>query len=318
MVEFVVVGPIITLFGLAILQYGLLFFSRNQINHASFMAARAGTMAHAKLSDIRETYLRAMVPLYGGGRNSDELSQAKAKAVADLDGNLRIDLLNPTSASFDDWSAPYLQKKYNARAIPNAGLAYRDKNDIGGQSGQSVQDANLLKLKVTHGYELKVPLVNTIYKHYLQWLDDGHDPLHTELIKRGRLPIVTHVTLHMQSDAIEGQTTSLNQGHGDNDSPWGQGGSGGSGSGSGSGAGAGAGGSGSGGSGGSGGPDDSDDADSLSSRKPPPDCRTIGCTLLDPSDAKEPEPDDGAGNGAGNGAGGSAGQGGADGGSQCF
>lgn len=222
MVEFVVVGPIITLLGLSILQYGMLFFSRNQINHASFMAARAGTMAHANLPDIRESYLRAMVPLYGGGSNSAELAQAKAKAAADLDGNLRIDLLNPTRASFDDWSAPDLQQKYHARAIPNAGLAYRDKH-VGNQSGQSVQDANLLKLKVTHGYALKVPLVGNIYKHYLQWLDDGRDPLHTELIARGRLPIVTHVTLHMQSDAIEGQTTTLNQGHGSGANPGGAG-----------------------------------------------------------------------------------------------
>src|SRR6218665_3279494 len=88
MVEFVVVGPIITLSGLPILQDGLLFFSRNQINHASFMAARAGTMAHAKLPDIRETYLRAMVPLYGAGRNNDGLSQAKAKTAPHLNINL--------------------------------------------------------------------------------------------------------------------------------------------------------------------------------------------------------------------------------------
>src|SRR6218665_3139590 len=88
MVEFVVVGPIITLFGLAILQYGLLFFSRNQINQASFMAARAGTMAHAKLSDIRETYLSAMVPLYGGGRNSDELNHHQPQTLPHPHRNL--------------------------------------------------------------------------------------------------------------------------------------------------------------------------------------------------------------------------------------
>ncbi|WP_265644749.1 TadE/TadG family type IV pilus assembly protein [Verminephrobacter aporrectodeae] len=209
MIEFTVVGPIITLLGLAMLQYGLVFFSKNQINHASFMAARAGSMAHAKLPDIRESYLRALVPLYGGGSNSAELAQAKAKAAADLQSHLRIDLLNPTRASFDDWNDPRLEQKYNARAIPNAGQAYRDRN-VGSQSGQSVQDANLLKIKVTHGYELKIPLVSTIYKHYLKWFDNGGDSFHSQLIEQGRLPVVTHVTLHMQSDAVEGESTISN------------------------------------------------------------------------------------------------------------
>lgn len=206
MVEFTVVGPLITLLGLALLQYGLLFFNKNQINHASFMAARAGTMAHAQLPDIRQAYLRAMVPLYGGGTSSAELAGAKARAAADLAANLRIDLLNPTRESFDDWSEPHLEKKYGARAIPNAGQAYRDRN-IGSRSGQSVQDANLIQIRITHGYELKIPLVRGIFKHYLSWLDDGSDPFHTELIARGRLPVVAQATLHMQSDPVESDAT---------------------------------------------------------------------------------------------------------------
>ena len=44
MLEFILVGPLITLIGLGALQYGLLFFDKNQINHASFMAGRAGAM----------------------------------------------------------------------------------------------------------------------------------------------------------------------------------------------------------------------------------------------------------------------------------
>lgn len=50
MVEFTVVGPLITMIGLSILQYGMLFFAKNQINHASFMAAREGATNHADIS----------------------------------------------------------------------------------------------------------------------------------------------------------------------------------------------------------------------------------------------------------------------------
>ncbi|MCW5320099.1 pilus assembly protein [Verminephrobacter aporrectodeae subsp. tuberculatae] len=251
------------------------------------MAARAGSMAHAKLPDIRESYLRALVPLYGGGRDSAELAQAKAKAAADLQGNLRIDLLNPTHASFDDWNDPWLEQKYNARAIPNTGLADRNRN-VGSQSGQSVQDANLLKIKVTHGYELKIPLVSTIYKHYLKWFDNGGDSFHSQLIAQGRLPVVTYVTLHMQSDAVEGETTISNPGAGNTGSPVNPGGSDGPG----------------GGPGGPGGP---------GGKSPAPDCITMGCTVLNPGNGS------GAGTGDGGGAGGDGnGNGGSGGAPECF
>ena len=47
MIEFVVVGPVLTLIGMVILQYSLLFNAKNMVNHASFMAARAGSMGNA-------------------------------------------------------------------------------------------------------------------------------------------------------------------------------------------------------------------------------------------------------------------------------
>lgn len=264
MVEFTVVGPIITLLGLALLQYGLVFFNKNQINHASFMAARAGTMAHARMDDIREAYLRAMVPLYGGGSNSTELADAKTKAKADLEGHLRIDLINPTRESFDDWSAPHLKQKYGVRAIPNAGLAHRDKN-IGNKSGQSVQDANLLKIRVTHGYELKIPLVRGIYQHYLRWLDDGSDPFHTELIRHGRLPIVAQATLHMQSDAMESDATVSIPDTGNKGNPQDPGQ-----------------------------PDTSEPGE-------PPDCETVGCTTVGPPGPGDEGDEDDGGDGTGDG-----------------
>lgn len=264
MVEFTVVGPIITLLGLALLQYSLMFFNKNQINHASFMAARAGTMAHARMDDIREAYLRAMVPLYGGGSNSTELADAKAKAKTDLDGNLRIDLISPTRESFEDWSALHLEERYGVPAIPNAGLAHRDKN-IGSKSGQSVQDANLLKIRVTHGYELKIPLVRGIYQHYLRWLDDGSDPFHTELIRRGRLPIVAQATLHMQSDAMESDAIVSIPGTGNKGNPQDPGQ-----------------------------PDTSEPGE-------PPDCETVGCTTVGPLGPGDEGGEDGGGDGNGDG-----------------
>jgi uncharacterized membrane protein (UPF0127 family) len=209
MIEFTVVGPIITMLGLSVLQYGSLFFARNQINHASFMAAREGAAAHADLDAVHAAYARALVPMYGGGQSASELAASLAKASADLGangaGNVNIEMLNPTKESFADWNVPALQaalKTGSRRVIPNAGQAYNTKGP-GPASGQTIQDANLIKLRITHGYQPKVPFVNKIYTTYLKWLDPKTDAFHTKLVNDGRIPVVTHVTLQMQSDAIE-------------------------------------------------------------------------------------------------------------------
>jgi hypothetical protein len=203
MVEFVVVGPVLTLLGLASVQYGLLFFHKNHLNHASFMAARAGSVEHADLGQIRTALARAMAPAYGGGGNTTELAASYARAQAELSQYSRIEMLNPTRESFDDWNSPKLQDKYGRRAIPNAQLNTADPARIGGASGQNLQDANLLKLRITYGYRPGVPLVGAIYQRYLAWLDTGEDTFKSGLIEAGRIPVVMHVTLHMQSDALE-------------------------------------------------------------------------------------------------------------------
>jgi len=275
MVEFVVVGPIITVLGLAILQYSLMFFAKSQINHATFMAARAGSVAHANVGTITVAYQKALIPLYGGGQNTAELVTAYARAVADLTPDtLRIEVLNPTKESFDDYAKDSaLNDQYNARAIPNSSLAVRNNLDaVGTSSGQTLQDANLLKLRVTHGYEPKVWLLGLIYKKYLQWLDTGVDSFNTQLIDNGRIPMVSHVTIEMQSDAVEQKDAdnktlfASNPGQGNNGQPINPG-------------------------------------DPATTDKEPPQCLTMGCSVTyTPSD-----PGTGGGEGGGGGGGGSGG-----------
>jgi hypothetical protein len=233
MIEFTIVGPIITLLGLGILQYGMLFFAKNNFNHAAFMAARAGSVANANLSSVREAYIRALIPLYGRGSNATEIAasylkaQTEINAQPDHDTTLSIELLNPTKESFDDWADPALQdtvgkgkgtKNSNARVIPNGSLASRDPGQIKPNSGQSIQDANLIKLRITQGYEPKIPFIKSILKTYLQWQDTKTDSFHTKMVAAERIPVVTYVTLQMQSDAIEpdNPVSSPGQGNGGN------------------------------------------------------------------------------------------------------
>jgi TadE-like protein len=250
MVEFVVVGPLITALGLAILQYSMLFFAKGQINHASFMAARAGSVAHADAAAIEAAYKRALIPLYGGGLTGEEIGEALARVQLDMTSQtLRIEILNPTKESFDDHAEPALEAKFGARAIPNTGLALRGNIDsVKASSGQSLQDANLLKLRITHGYEPKVWLMGSIYKKYLQWLDTGADEFNSRLIEKGRVPMVAHITLEMQSESIEANNVS-NAGRGNDGRP-------------------------------------SNPGDPVGTTVPAPYCQTMGCSVVyTPSDA---------------------------------
>ncbi|MGQ0709923.1 MAG: DUF192 domain-containing protein [Rhodoferax sp.] len=257
MVEFTVVGPVIILLGLSILQYGLMFFAKNQVNHAAFMAARAGSTGNASIFSVENAYVKALIPLYGGGTSSAELAQSYARANADVGAYAKIELLNPTKESYDDWNDPGLQNTLGGgkRVIPNSSLSAKDPTRIGSTSGQSIHDANLIKLKIVHGFEPKVPLLGLVYKKYLQWMDPGTDAEHTRLVGAGRIPMVTHVTLQMQSDAIEGPTVS---------SP---------------------------GMGNDGNPVDPGDPPTVSTA--PPRCASIGCTTtpLDPGDGECDGPD---------------------------
>ena len=254
MIEFAVVGPIISLLGLAVLQYGLLFFAKNQMNHAAFMAARAGSMGNAKISAVVTAYNKALIPLYGGGLDEAQLAESYAKVVKATGANcappsrdtnqLCVEVLNPTKESFDDWEDAALTTKYGQRAIANGGLAYKSPAEVRPNSGQNIQDANLIKLRITHGYLPKVPLINSVYTAYLKWLDPKTDSYHSQLVNAGLVPVVTNVTLQMQSDPVE-DTNSSAPGMGNGGNP-------------------------------------TDPGDPPVVETPPPNCQTAGCTVLSP------------------------------------
>ncbi len=221
LVEFTIVAPMITLLGMGIIQYGMLFFAKNNINHAAFMAARAGANEHADIAKVSDAYISALVPMYVSGQSETDLVEARAKAEADLDGKFRIELLNPTKESFDDWNDPALQKRLGTgerRVIPNSGQAFKT-DQVKSTSGQSIQDANLIKLRITHGFQPKVPFISHIYIWALEKLDPKVDSFHTSLVQAGRIPVVTHVMLHMNSDAIESDSTVSIPGKGNGGNP---------------------------------------------------------------------------------------------------
>jgi hypothetical protein len=233
LVEFVVVVPTLLFLLMNLIQYGLLYHAKSQLNYAAFEAARAGTTSNANPAAIRTTFTRAMTGYYGGGTTTAQLAKSYAKAVADTTpANVRIEILSPTKESFDDYASPELATKLktSSRVIPNTNLAFiKCPIDVPGcnndpktnASGQTLLDANLLKLRVTYGIPEKkqIPLAGRFMNWALSILNSGDpDAFRQGLVAAGRIPVVTHTVMRMQSPAIENSNAS-NPGPGNDGKP---------------------------------------------------------------------------------------------------
>ena len=223
LVEFVVVVPTVLFLLLNLIQYGLLYHTKSQLNYAAFEAARAGTTQNASPAAIRQAFTRAMTGYYGGGTSTAELARSYAKALADTGpANVRIEILSPSKESFDDYHSPELaaRLKTTSRVIPNSNLAFLDcPVDVPGcnndpktnASGQTLADANLLKIRITWGIPRKkqIPLAGRFMNWALGFLNKGDPDAHRQaLVKAGRIPVVVHTVMRMQSPAIEAGNAS--------------------------------------------------------------------------------------------------------------
>lgn len=226
MVEMAFVAPLLLLLTMVLIHHGLLFFAKNQLNHATFMAARAGAVNGANPDIMLNALVDAMVPMYGGGLDDTQLqaSRDRARTAVNItrDKVLNrmvpsprvINVINPTTSSFDDWADPALiSKPGGVRVIPNSGLEYRPIA-VGPSSGQTIQDANVLRIRVIVAYQPKVPLVMSAYRLVLatqRQLNLPVDPLFAAMLDGGAdadgfggyIPLQAYATLQMQSDALE-------------------------------------------------------------------------------------------------------------------
>jgi len=216
--EAVIVLPVLLLTMLVMMQIALLFHAKSSVNYAIFEAARAGSTQHADIDVIKRAFQKAMVPYYGGGRNELELVGTTLKMQWEnlAEPAFRIRILSPSRPSFEDYNSPALQESYRTGepVIPSVGLAElrcpRDvpdcnSNPTSNRSGQSLKDANLLKLHVTFGVppSKQLPIVGRIMVWALarRAAADG-DAFELGQLATGRIPIVASAVIRMQSDPI--------------------------------------------------------------------------------------------------------------------
>jgi hypothetical protein len=240
LVEFIVVFPTMLMMLLGVAQTALVFHAKSNLNYATFEGARAGSVDHAKTSSIVKGFQKAMIGYYGGGTSNSQLASSLAKVIGDMapstdlpSGSVRIEILSPTKESFIDYASPATASKLgvSGKVIPNTNLSFLTcPGDNPGcasdpktnQSGQTLADANLLKIRITYGIPQakQVPFVGRFYT----WAISKTNPTDTDLFRRalvaaGRIPVVTHATVRMQSAAIENTLMVSTPGAGNNGEP---------------------------------------------------------------------------------------------------
>jgi len=209
LVEFVIVFPLAVLFVLSLIQFGIVYMMKMELNHAAFMAARAGAMANADPQVIRDTLLRGLNQSFEKQDNASDLTRVgEAEALhvlpirfADLTHRVDVTLLNPSPAAFKDFGVtdPTTHKTY----IPNDNLEFRSTAN-GSTSRMNLRDANLLKIKVVYGYDLVVPVVGPMIARIMCGGDIGLEAWggKISIIQSEFLPTATQCLLYYKANKL--------------------------------------------------------------------------------------------------------------------
>ena len=194
--EFLISVPALLLLGLGGLQSLFIYDAKTTLTYATFEAAREGAVTHAQTRNMRGELGVRLAPIYGGDGTAGEALESMAESALDAYNPLftKIEVLNPTREAFDDFGVNNAAN--GKREIPNDNLKSRSRA-VGARSGVNIQDANLLKIKVTYGYKLEVPVINTILPAIMKWFDPGNIVFYLA----GRIPVTAVATVRMQSAA---------------------------------------------------------------------------------------------------------------------
>ncbi len=154
MVEFLIIIPVLILLIFGAFQATLIYSAKSGLNYAAFQAARLGAVNNAQYEGMRRGLLRGMYPMFSQYPEATRMD----KTAEEVDNFVLITRISPALNSFNAWQAPHvglLSSGQTAQAIPNDNLMYRSAQ----QNPVSIQDANLLKIRVQYCVKLIVPMV---------------------------------------------------------------------------------------------------------------------------------------------------------------
>ena len=210
MVEFIIVTPIVLLLLFGALQFAFLYHAKTLLNYAAFEAARTGAVSNARVSEMENAFARSMAAIHTHNPTSDDVMCAREIVYKEIEsGFVRIKVINPDPDSnifteFDDGSID------GDLVIPNNNLMYR--SDVS-TTGLSIQDANLLKIRVSYCYPLYVPYINRVLGIMLTNVESPSCPgctgsftstgsFERACLDNGRFPLHAQAIVRMQSPAM--------------------------------------------------------------------------------------------------------------------
>jgi uncharacterized membrane protein YgcG len=234
MTETLIALPMFVLLIFLIAELGLMYQAKSVLDVAALAAARSGAIHHGDPGEMRNAAALALTPLYTKDASPAGVIEGAARARVDTtlphtvgstditqvpfgpafngagggaQAGLKIDILSPTRRMMaNDFGVmrAYVggsNSSTKERVIPNDNLSYRDTRLI---NGVNVQDANLLKIKVTYLYELKMPLTRYFFTPLMnanltRTLFGGEAVGNTADLG-WRVPLVAYATVRMQSD----------------------------------------------------------------------------------------------------------------------
>lgn len=197
-IETCVVMAVFGTFLLGIFQMILFYRAKSLVDYAALEAARNGATHGVEMNAMRMGLARGLMPLYSTEASNTAVLGAYAKAYADTINPLaaQIQVISPTKAAFADWKVRQFD---GVDAIPNDSLPYRSTS-TGGRSGLTVQDANVLKIRVVYGYKMIVPVIDKIIiSVYRLAFYQGMSAQEVAMLESGRLPIATQAMVRMQT-----------------------------------------------------------------------------------------------------------------------
>ena len=203
-----IVSPILLMFGLSTVQAGLIYHGKTTVNYATFEAARSGAVNNGQVDVMRKELGIRLAPLEGGDGSTEKAATAIATSVLKTINpvNTRLKILSPSLEAFDDWQ---ITDEEGRDVIPNSHLRHvrGELAAAGDVSGLTLRDANLLKVEVTHGLELKVPLVNKLLSRAMTLVD----PENAVFYQQNLMPIKSVATVRMQSELWKDEVIASNE-----------------------------------------------------------------------------------------------------------
>lgn len=170
-VEAALIMPLMVFMVLCIIQLGMLHHARLMTEYAAYRAVRAGIVNSGSCNIMQDSALISLLPTLGSvgpvpGR-SDTLGRALVlhRTFKELNLNenkylgselpvIRLQVLNPKKSQI-----PTLFNTYGVYSSHN-NQTHRAEIDFDDQRDARVIEANLLTVRITYFYEMRVPVVN--------------------------------------------------------------------------------------------------------------------------------------------------------------